>query len=150
MYFNTSHVTVYLHLIFHMDTHFIFQYIPCYGLSGQRNDITDLYANFNTSHVTVYLNKSKIYKLTIMYFNTSHVTVYRCNDPFWPDGCNNFNTSHVTVYPIHQSRTTSWMRISIHPMLRFILSGTGLLYAGVEISIHPMLRFIKVFPGLLA
>ena len=34
----------------------VFQYISCYGLSGHRNDIDDLYANFNTSHVTVYLN----------------------------------------------------------------------------------------------
>ena len=59
MYFNTSHVTVYL---------------------GQTRIIRlqDFY--FNTSHVTVYRRNKETSCADVEYFNTSHVTVYQLLD----------------------------------------------------------------------
>ena len=76
----------------------LFQYIPCYCLSGRWAPKRRRLYNFNTSHVTVYLYSSQKFKLTDAHFNTSHVTVYQ---------------RILTQY--------SWILcISIHPMLLFI------------------------------
>ena len=76
LYFNTSHVTVYLNLVtlvaleyYNFNTSHVtvylsdqrqaietekFQYISCYCLSLQEKIETTTEKNFNTSHVTVY------------------------------------------------------------------------------------------------
>ena len=97
--FNTSHVTVYLHWCTeHKPCFFIFQYIPCYGLSSNTSCGSIALTDFNTSHVTVYLGCNLSAGIFLSDFNTSHVTVY----PTWSAEVKgrrtNFNTSHVTVY----------------------------------------------------
>ena len=42
-HFNTSHVTVYLDLIIHSSTQSLFQYISCYCLSADLEDIDSIY-----------------------------------------------------------------------------------------------------------
>ena len=100
IYFNTSHVTVYLYAIFlavlqilisiHLMLLFIvsdvqskvekkaFQYISCYCLSQLMDWKKDAKIHFNTSHVTVYPWKFSELGNKTIHFNTSHVTVYRC------------------------------------------------------------------------
>ena len=75
--FNTSHVTVYLHWCTeHKPCFFIFQYIPCYGLSSNTSCGSIALTDFNTSHVTVYLGCNLSAGIFLSDFNTSHVTVY--------------------------------------------------------------------------
>ena len=124
--FNTSHVTVYLHLLYSLHHHTI---------------------HFNTSHVTVYHPNCSSSSGNGLYFNTSHVTVYQCLYPlllwilqisihlmllfisipipssfdctcisihlmllFISDTVQQttmniyFNTSHVTVYPVTRTK----------------------------------------------
>ena len=98
IYFNTSHVTVYLYAIFlavlqilisiHLMLLFIvsdvqskvekkaFQYISCYCLSQLMDWKKDAKIHFNTSHVTVYHGASGQQLMENENFNTSHVTVY--------------------------------------------------------------------------
>ena len=100
----------------------IFQYISCYGLSHGDFPCQFSMSYFNTSHVTVYLKLSLSRSLTGCYFNTSHVTVYRSLMRLVRNGKN----------------------ISIHLMLRFIIT-TNLHHTFTGyISIHLMLRFIFI------
>ena len=99
MNFNTSHVTVYRPLQAHRFFHHTFQYIPCYGLSQCSALLRLLSAYFNTSHVTVYPMAKSLIHIIPTDFNTSHVTVY-----------------HYSVEICQAGR-----KISIHPMLRFII-----------------------------
>ena len=97
-----------------------FQYISCYGLSGNRtgniatgtisihlmlrfipcgrNLEFELEVHFNTSHVTVYQTNGFTLTLQTNNFNTSHVTVYLPLSQHQHTNSDNFNTSHVTVY----------------------------------------------------
>ena len=118
-----------------------FQYISCYGLS----------------------NLLETVQVNVWNFNTSHVTVYRTHRQNMAFNKLDFNTSHVTVYPCHPDLCSRSIHISIHLMLRFIV--TKLDHRKVEtnfntshvtvylcrcvcwlwpdnISIHLMLRFI--------
>ena len=120
LYFNTSHVTVYLNkthinklsisISIHPMLLFIciicgemfeprtFQYIPCYCLSSVRLLPCLFLQHFNTSHVTVYRISHGEILWKKEHFNTSHVTVYLAG--IFEDWSNavHFNTSHVTVY----------------------------------------------------
>ena len=101
--------------------------------------------------------------MNVWNFNTSHVTVYRTHRQNMAFNKLDFNTSHVTVYPCHPDLCSRSIHISIHLMLRFIV--TKLDHRKVEtnfntshvtvylcrcvcwlwpdnISIHLMLRFI--------
>ena len=99
IYFNTSHVTVYLYV---------------------GRNFTFYFRDFNTSHVTVYRKTRQMNLLTVIYFNTSHVTVYlRYNKKFK-------RRTLISIHPMLRFignlmfityRSSS---ISIHPMLRFI------------------------------
>ena len=108
--------------------------------------------------------------MNVWNFNTSHVTVYRTHRQNMAFNKLDFNTSHVTVYPCHPDLCSRSIHISIHLMLRFIV--TKLDHRKVEtnfntshvtvylcrcvcwlwpdnISIHLMLRFIIPIPGKL-
>ena len=98
-----------------------FQYIPCYGLSGYGRLTDKAQEHFNTSHVTVYQKCSYHCQFLIGHFNTSHVTVYHAFHTRSPQVNLYFNTSHVTVYRIQKFYICRGNRISIHPMLRFIM-----------------------------
>ena len=140
-HFNTSHVTVYRGQMPGRHCRFLFQYIPCYGLSKLFVAVKVWYPNFNTSHVTVYPNTSPecpkliafqyipCYGLSklresreyqeksfqyIPCYGLSKIQVIRTMTVM------NFNTSHVTVYPRAANVLRRYTPISIHPMLRFI------------------------------
>ena len=140
-----------------------FQYISCYGLSNKHLFSVCILPHFNTSHVTVYPPTMDLSSIQTSNFNTSHVTVYRTHRQNMAFNKLDFNTSHVTVYPCHPDLCSRSIHISIHLMLRFIV--TKLDHRKVEtnfntshvtvylcrcvcwlwpdnISIHLMLRFI--------
>ena len=119
-HFNTSHVTVYPQPDSQNQTYSKFQYIPCYGLSGccAMGDARGTQFQY-----------IPCYGLSLMQGDKSK------NEK-------NFNTSHVTVYQVIKGIDYHYIKISIHPMLRFIGSGCWNLCIGLYISIHPMLRFI--------
>ena len=140
-----------------------FQYISCYGLSNKHLFSVCILPHFNTSHVTVFPPTMDLSSIQTSNFNTSHVTVYRTHRQNMAFNKLDFNTSHVTVYPCHPDLCSRSIHISIHLMLRFIV--TKLDHRKVEtnfntshvtvylcrcvcwlwpdnISIHLMLRFI--------
>ena len=49
----------------------------------------------------------------------------------------NFNTSHVTVYPFKETENAPGHRISIHPMLRFILLKKRKMLLDIEFQYIP-------------
>ena len=125
--------------------HPIFQYIPCYGLSLTFLDSTPNMFHFNTSHVTVYLapkvphsadngfqyipcyglSKGECCKVVVISpfqyipcYGLSALGAGLREPPLY------FNTSHVTVYQTEASKEFRSSHISIHPMLRFIISAT--------------------------
>mgnify|MGYP006918913467 CR=1 FL=1 len=162
--FNTSHVTVYpialcgsagfFRISIHPMLRFIiqnrnkqtlpdiFQYIPCYGLSGLTFLRMVMLINFNTSHVTVYQHSS-YEKATCKVISIHPMLrfIYRLNVNESVE--TDFNTSHVTVYPAALIGKTGFDSISIHPMLRFIVITIFRKTTPARISIHPMLRFIQ-------
>ena len=140
-----------------------FQNIVCYCLSGQRNDINDLYDNFKTSYVTVYRVVQAIVSLFCPFQNivcyclstTAGMAVVAIKD---------FKTSYVTVYLYEWLCYRYEYGISKHRILLFIcsaafislvayifqnivcycLSCNVLRYSDVNITIskHRMLLFI--------
>ena len=80
--------------------------------------------HFNTSHVTVYLFSAWLILLSNAF---QYISCYGLSEAVVINAVRqcNFNTSHVTVYP-HPSRSSQGrISISIHLMLRFILSRTS-------------------------
>ena len=118
--FNTSHVTVYLGVIFILFFTYIFQYISCYCLSSGGSDSDIMLDHFNTSHVTVY---------PVAPFSSDNVQII---------------SIHLMLLFITETyRLTGWDRhISIHLMLLFIESGISKKTFLIQISIHLMLLFI--------
>ena len=53
-----------------------------------------------------------------------------------------FNTSHVTLYHYPLASGTSFLFVSIHPMLLFISAFWSQFWWLYSVSIHPMLLFI--------
>ena len=98
MYFNTSHVTVYL-----------------------RNNMCSRIKNsdFNTSHVTVY---HEDLDGTIALYQFQYISCYCLSRKLnlQKKQRTNFNTSHVTVYPFLSYFFICLFYISIHLMLLFI------------------------------
>ena len=136
-FINIEHNTIFGHIIF--------QYIPCYGLSLHAFFRCLSISYFNTSHVTVYQILMRFIREAHKYFNTSHVTVYRKLPIQFNSALFYFNTSHVTVYQVTMEMCVNIRKISIHPMLRFIIRVLFHPYCITYISIHPMLRFIIVY-----
>ena len=120
---------------------FLFQYIPCYGLSKLFVAVKVWYPNFNTSHVTVYPNTSpECPKLIAFQYipcyglsklresreyqekSFQYIPCYGLSvqERFTQEVGENFNTSHVTVYRCRSFIYWRLCLISIHPMLRFI------------------------------
>ena len=121
--FNTSHVTVYRFLCSRnviVGSNFNTSHVTVYHLEQHWSALFHCY--FNTSHVTVYRTLSKRYSLHRSNFNTSHVTVYLHRIHTKKCLLCNFNTSHVTVYHYSVEICQAGRKISIHPMLRFILN----------------------------
>ena len=166
--FNTSHVTVYRFLCSRnviVGSNFNTSHVTVYHREQHWSALFHCY--FNTSHVTVYRTLSKRYSLHRSNFNTSHVTVYLHRIHTKKCLLCNFNTSHVTVYHYSVEICQAGRKISIHPMLRFIIHFArdiniftpfqyipcyGLSFSvqqgrrNFPISIHPMLRFIGACP----
>ena len=88
--------------------------------------------NFNTSHVTVYLEQRLGHSVLSSYFNTSHVTVYHSAITCLRNFSRHFNTSHVTVYPAYKVVSIVIYAISIHLMLRFIITCLKLVYVHLQ------------------
>ena len=118
-YFNTSHVTVYLHVNSPFNKKRIFQYISCYCLSVIHERFSIFAFDFNTSHVTVYLvaNWLANWLLIFQYISCYCLSLAHCFRKFCQG---NFNTSHVTVYLVPVHTCSSNQSISIHLMLLFI------------------------------
>ena len=74
--FNTSHVTLYLNGQPHIFCFSEFQYISCYSLSTSWDLIRFSYCRLNTSHVTLYQRRVEEFIPVVLRFNTSHVTLY--------------------------------------------------------------------------
>ena len=140
--FNTSHVTLYRHEGFKKLAGRPFQYIPCYSLSARKYALNGLFCMFQ--YIPCYsLSKKK---------------------PDCKVNTTCFNTSHVTLYPIYKRSRSQIYKVSIHPMLLFIvisqthsrrhssfntshvtlyLQHRMQLLTTSYVSIHPMLLFIK-------
>ena len=54
-----------------------------------------------------------------------------------------FNTSYVNVYLDGRILFNPPVRVSIHPMLMFILASSFTNFLSLRVSIHPMLMFIE-------
>ena len=78
--------------------------------------------NISIHPMLLFIQASITTATKLLYFNTSHVTVYRFTSFLLLSKYTDFNTSHVTVYPTVVRGCAKTRRISIHPMLLFILS----------------------------
>ena len=142
MYFNTSHVTVYqiyripFPVLKDISIHLMLRFIVKKTVEGAEKP------HFNTSHVTVYLNSIINSKHTCHHFNTSHVTVYPEKLHHTRSDQAHFNTSHVTVYPLRILGLSLFNRHfnTSHVTVYLLRSYNRKL--SIMISIHLMLRFI--------
>ena len=161
-YFNTSHVTVYLHrclipqILCSISIHLMLLFIYV------RKSSWDIHSHFNTSHVTVYPDRSPFQPLPdsfqyiscycLSYWQSDnlhlnafqYISCYCLSRSLQKVLCllENFNTSHVTVYLQVFFNVRITCLISIHLMLLFICclwQGSKTIY---PISIHLMLLFI--------
>ena len=163
IYFNTSHVTVYLYAIFlavlqilisiHLMLLFIvsdvqskvekkaFQYISCYCLSQLMDWKKDAKIHFNTSHVTVYHGASGQQLMENENFNTSHVTVYPAR---WGVYVGEMIFQYISCYCLSvevfriREQNNSFQYISCYCLSRY----TMIKLNRRIISIHLMLLFI--------
>ena len=143
-----SHISIHLMLLFIdrddiQSLHLVqFQYISCYCLSDNLENLNLELYNFNTSHVIVYPYLRLSVVLLTTYFNTSHVIVYQARTGVKSTAEMNFNTSHVIVYrwcwPAHSSFQMHFntSHVIVYPLL-FPVS-----IPAAFISIHLMLLFI--------
>ena len=76
----------------------LFQYIPCYGLSVAAIIHGNAKNNISIHPMLRFIRMLCAILLDLMNFNTSHVTVYLPTDKPSVTAYTNFNTSHVTVY----------------------------------------------------
>ena len=97
----------------------LFQYIPCYGLSGTS------FAMVADSDISIhpmlrFIKYRYLFLLPTYWFQ--YIPCYGLSITMkWKNGrLLNFNTSHVTVYLRRIIGIEVRKRISIHPMLRFI------------------------------
>ena len=150
LYFNTSHVTVYLNSAILFSNSLLFQYISCYCLSVQKM-LELCWIRISIHLMLLFIGTGMARKRIIENnFNTSHVTVYRdqnCNSRcgwiFQYISCyclskhtpereqvqRNFNTSHVTVY---QRNLAVWAGNEFHfntsHVTVYRLPGTGTIF----------------------
>ena len=120
LYFNTSHVTVYLVITASTSSCMLFQYISCYCLSCISSSVN--FPVYWFQYISCYClsirERLQIYQNN--YFNTSHVTVYPANSLRF-----NFKLSfqYISCYCLSCNNfilsITPW-DISIHLMLLFI------------------------------
>ena len=120
IYFNTSHVVVYLNIFIDIYFEFLFQYISCCSLSYSRTSSAFVRFRFQYISCCSLSHCQACCRISISNFNTSHVVVYHkqpCTtgenkNIFQYISCcslslsvclclhflHHFNTSHVVVY----------------------------------------------------
>ena len=121
---------------------FWFQYIPCYGLSFFRKETYVSCKNFNTSHVTVYLSFFLLYAVRtnisihpMLRFISNGKRRYMCQSLFQYIPCYGLSKPVIFGYDeIQKFQYIPCYGLSILVTIKISLSNW--------ISIHPMLRFI--------